>query len=381
MGLGEQALIGHLRETIRRRGPVTFAWFMEQALYHPEHGYYSSGRAAIGRGGDYFTSVSVGPLFGRLLAAQFAEMWVLLGRPHDFAIIEQGAHSGELARDVLLAAQSDHPEFFGAISYVIVEPFALWQARQRSALAELALKADWRNTVAELAPFRGVHFSNELIDAMQVHLVTWTGAEWLERHVTTNGDSFTFIDRPLSDGTLAERLEQVPRSLPSGYVTELNLAALQWIEALAEKLTAGWILTADYGYKREEFYAPHRSAGTLCARANHQDLPSPLAHVGQADITAHVDWTSLAEQAVARGLTARGFTDQHHFLTGLLATRTGQELASSADAKTTRGLHTLMHPGFLGMKFQFLALARNVPDECRLSGMRFARSALPQGDT
>ncbi|MGZ4985563.1 MAG: SAM-dependent methyltransferase, partial [Chthoniobacterales bacterium] len=125
MASGVPQLIEEIRATIRARGPVSFAWFMEQALYHPTHGYYSSGRAKIGRSGDYFSNVSVGPLFGRLMAAQFAEMWEKLGRPNEFKIVEQGAHEGCFARDVLAATRELHPEFFDQLRYVIVEPFPI----------------------------------------------------------------------------------------------------------------------------------------------------------------------------------------------------------------------------------------------------------------
>src|ERR1700682_4660777 len=109
-----------IRAEIKKRGPQSFAWFMKQALYHPKHGYYSSDRSAIGRRGDYFTNVSVGPLFGRLLAAQFAEMWESMGRPDDFAIVEQGAHHGDFARDVLEAGRERAPDFFSALRYWII---------------------------------------------------------------------------------------------------------------------------------------------------------------------------------------------------------------------------------------------------------------------
>ena len=137
---GDQALTDFIRETIRDRGPVPFAWFMEQALYHPEFGYYSSGQCEIGRRGDYFTNVSVGPLFGRLLAGQFAEMWEVLGRPADFTIVEQGAHHGDFARDVLTATREQAPEFFAALRYRIIEPFPILQERQAEALRDFGDK-------------------------------------------------------------------------------------------------------------------------------------------------------------------------------------------------------------------------------------------------
>src|SRR4051812_463082 len=130
---GNPDLVEFIRGEIRRDGPVTFAWFMEQALYHPQFGYYSSGRCQIGRKGDYFTNVSVGPLFGRILAAQFVEMWRVLGRPERFTIVEQGAHNGDFAQDVLKVVREAEPDFFKALRYCIVEPFPVLRLRQEEA--------------------------------------------------------------------------------------------------------------------------------------------------------------------------------------------------------------------------------------------------------
>src|ERR1700751_2731453 len=134
MKLANPDLTRCIRAEIEKQGPISFARFMQQALYHPEHGYYSSGRCAIGRKGDYFTNVSVGPLFGHLLAAQFAEIWEQFGRPEDFVIVEQGAHDGQLARDVLESLQNRVPEFFAAVRYRIVEPFPILQEQQSRTL-------------------------------------------------------------------------------------------------------------------------------------------------------------------------------------------------------------------------------------------------------
>ena len=372
-GVGEGPLVESIRATIRQSGPVTFAWFMEQALYHPECGYYSSGRAKIGRGGDYFTSVSVGPLFGRLMAAQFAEIWEALGRPDDFTIVEQGAHRGDFARDVLSAAQERTPEFFEALRYRIVEPFALLEATQREALAGYDSKVTWRRSVDELESFCGIHFSNELVDAMPVHLVRWNGAEWVERHVSAEDEGFAWSDAPISSARLAERVRTIPLPLPSGYETEVNLQALDWIEALGRQLTRGFVITVDYGHARADYYAPHRAAGTLQCYAGHKVVSSALTAPGGIDITAHVDWTSVAEQAARCGFALSGFTDQHHFITGLLSGGIGHEFEGAADAQSIRALHTLMHPTFLGMTFQFLVLSREVDADVRLAGLRFAR--------
>jgi SAM-dependent MidA family methyltransferase len=165
-----QPLILSIRDLIRREGPIPFARFMERALYHPVHGYYSSGRCAIGRRGDYFTSVSVGPLFGKMLAGQFAEIWRGLGRPNDFVIVEQGAHHAEFATDVLEALRDGSPELFATLRYRIVEPFAILRQRQQGVLGQFAGKAEWCASLEEMEAFSGVHFSNELVDAMPENL-------------------------------------------------------------------------------------------------------------------------------------------------------------------------------------------------------------------
>jgi SAM-dependent MidA family methyltransferase len=376
-------LIHLICDQIRARGPVPFAWFMEQTLYHPQHGYYSSGRCGIGRRGDYFTNVSVGSLFGRLLAAQFAEIWEKMGKVDNFVIVEQGAHHGEFARDVLEALGEKSPDFFSVLRYCIIEPFAVLQGRQSQTLAELHHKVDWRASIDALEPFVGIHFSNELLDAMPVHLICSRGpvarvtadglqAQWNEKFVDWQKDGFVFIEQPIVDPKLETHLQKLPARL-AGYETEVNLEALDWIGNLSSKLKRGYALAIDYGFSREEFYASHRSTGTMQVRAQHRPLASPFEQIGQADITAHVDWTSVAERAEANDLSIVGLTDQHHFLTGILSALPG--FSEADDSKTKRALQTLLHPEMLGRKFQVLALAKDVDPTPALSGFKFARNA------
>src|SRR5438094_5778902 len=160
MSTGDPALVELIRCEISNHGPVSFAWFMEQVLYHPEHGYYSSDRGTIGRRGDYFTNVSVGAVFGELLAAQFAEIWERIGKIDNFLIVEQGAHHGEFARDVLESLQQRFPDFFSALHYHIVEPFPTLQDPQSRTLQQLRARVRWRKSLDELEPFIGIHFSN-----------------------------------------------------------------------------------------------------------------------------------------------------------------------------------------------------------------------------
>jgi len=361
---GNPDLAAFIRETIRRDGPMRFDRFMEQALYHPQFGYYSSGRAQIGRKGDYFTNVSVGPLFGRMLAAQFVEMWEAIDRPDQFTVVEQGTHHGDFADDVLTAMR----DFPAAIDYCIIEPFPILQKRQEQTLAGFADKVTWRKTLADLEPFSGVHFSNELIDSMPVRLIAREpGGEWSEKLVTISRDDFAFVTAPVEDERLRAHLRKIPAVETAGYETEVNLAAQDWVEGVARKLQRGFVLAVDYGYSRAEFYAPERTAGTLQAFARHRTITSPLQDVGCVDVTAHVEWTAVAECAEASGLNLIGFTDQHHFLTGLLT-------KYSPDENERRALQTLLHPEFLGTRFQYLGLGKNVA-KAELSGFRFAREA------
>src|SRR5438552_5938064 len=395
MSSGDAALLTFIRETIRGRGPQSFAWFMQQALYHPEHGYYSSGRCAIGRRGDYFTNVSVGPIFGQLLAAQFAEIWERLGKIDNFVLVEQGAHHGELARDVLQSTRKRWPDFFAALRYRIIEPFPVLQERQRQTLEGRALsppgatrrsslqsfrdRIEWCASIDALEPFTGVHFSNELFDAAPVHLIvsvkTKTGStDWLEKFVTLNGDEFGFLHQPIDNRRLRDHLQKLP-ARPASYETEVNLVALDWIGNVARKLARGYVVIVDYGYPRDEFYAPHRSAGTLQVRAQHRLLASPFEQIGHADITAHVEWTSIAERAEASGLQVKSSADQHHFVTGILSEVAHDFLWKDVDSKTKRALQTLLHPEMLGRSLQVLAMANNVDPAPPLAGFKFGREA------
>ena len=339
-------LVESIRQTIRAQGPQSFAWFMQQALYHPEYGYYASGRCAIGRTGDYFTSVSVGPIFGQLLAEQFLEIWKRLNKIDDFTIVEQGAHDGQFARDVLEFTQKCAPEFFAALRYQIVERFPRLQQRQRETLEAFHNKVEWHKA---LQTFAGVHFSNELLDAMPVRLI----ADGRERLVGLDGDKFVFVERPLHQAVF-------------------NQAAIGWIDEVAANLQRGYVIAIDYGC------SDARSCNRVQVRSRHRNLDSPFEQIGDADITMRVDWNSIARRAKANGLCVAGFTDQHHFLSGIVS---GLDCAGPDKAlmplasKAKRQLQTLLHPEMLGRAFQVLGLTKNVELGAQpLSGFKFANA-------
>jgi len=327
---GNPDLIELIRSEIQKKGPQSFAWFMQQALYHPEHGYYSSGRCTIGRKGDYFTNVSVGSLFGQLLASQFFEIWARLGKTSDFVIVEQGAHDGQFARDVLEFVQARLPEFFDALLYRIVEPFPILEEQQRRRLELFGDKIEWRR---RLEPFVGIHFSNELLDAMPVRLI----GDKAEKLVGVAGDRFVFIEQPAGKKLTDE-------------------AALDFIDDIAASLQRGYVIAIDYGRADGDFQK------TVQVRARHRHLDSPFDSIGEADITMSVDWKSIIERAQANGLRTAGFTDQHHFLTGIVSQFESGDRGQSflADSKAKRELQTLLHPEMLGRAFQVLALAKDV---------------------
>ncbi len=310
---------------------------MEQALYHSEHGYYSSDRAAIGRRGDYFTNVSVGPLFGELLALQFAEVWQRMGNPENFVIVEQGAHHGQFARDVLESLRRKFPNFYDAARYVIVEPFVKLQEQQLKTLDEFRERVQWRKSLDQLESFVGIHFSNELLDAMPVNL--------RDKQVGLQDEQFVFVD-------------SAPDASP-------NRSQLNWIEHVAAKLSRGFVLAIDYGFAGPEFRE------SVQVRGRHRLLDSPFEEIGNVDITAHVNWSGIAKAALANDLRLAGFTDQHHFLTGILSAFP----ETVADDKSRRALQTLLHPEMLGRSFQVLALAKDTDISTPLSGFKFARHA------
>jgi SAM-dependent MidA family methyltransferase len=264
---------------------------------------------------------------------------------NDFVIAEQGAHDGQFARDVLEFVQTRLPEFFEALRYRILEPFPILERQQRRSLEAFGDKVDWGESPE---PITGVHFSNELLDAMPVSLIS----DGTETFVGLDGDKFVFVERPVD-------------------TTVFNQAALECIDQIAAKLQRGYVIAIDYGFLNEDLER------TVDVRARHRKVDSPFEQIGDADITMSVDWRSIIERAQGNGLRVAGFTDQHHFLTGILSQLESGDgvksfLADSRKAK--RELQTLLHPEMLGRAFQVLALAKNVdPETNPLAGFKFTR--------
>jgi SAM-dependent MidA family methyltransferase len=367
MSAKSPSLEERLAAEIADSGPIPFDRFMQRALYDPEAGYYASGKCAIGKRGDYFTNVSIGPVYGEVLAGQFVEMWQVLGRPAGFTLVEQGAGDGQLARDILEALA---PTPLAGVPLVVIEPSAALRDLQAGRLA--GYDVSWVADATSLPELCGVHYSNELFDSFPVHLVRSTGEGWAELHVGHADKGFAWREMPAA-GELASLVAYFPVR-PKGFTTEVCLAHRPLLRALAGKIVRGFLLAVDYGMSRESLLAVHRTEGTLSCYRGHRRDSDPLEAPGDKDITAHVNFSLLAEDAAAAGWKFENLADQHHFLvgaaTGLLLSLDGRP-PDPASRKKLRSLQTLLHPEGMGRRFQAILFSRGISN-VNLSGFQHA---------
>lgn len=300
---------------IRSRGPIPFRDFMEAALYHPRHGYYRSRREKMGREGDYLTSPEVSPIFGVLLGRQLREMWQVMDAPRRFDLVEAGAGTGLLCRDILRWTRRHAPDLRDAIAYTVVELSEALARRQRETLAEETQDVRWRGDLPD--GIEGCLLSNELLDSFPVHRVAVRDGELAEVFVGWDGARFVEELRPPSTPEIAAYFRRL-RLLPGdGCRAEVNLAAARWMRDAGRALRRGFILTFDYGYEAEELYAPWRSDGTLLCFYRHNASGDPYARLGRQDITSHVDFTTLRQVGEEAGLRTLGLLPQSELLASL----------------------------------------------------------------
>ena len=343
---------------------MRFADFMAAALYEPQLGYYARETRQVGRGGDFFTSVSVGPLFGALLARRFLKEWRESGSPEKWRILECGAHDGTLAADILGAMSRLDPKAFAALEYVIPEPLPLLQAAQRKTLAGFQQNTRFVTTVDELFSdsLPGIAFGNELLDALPFHLVEMHPDGWRECRVATTptGEFIWETDHSIGDPHLLDALVPLGTHFPTGYRTEIRTNIRSFLEPLTRCLSSGLLLWPDYGFARPEYYDPDRKSGTLRTFSKHRAAENPLETPGGIDITAHVDFTAVAEAAIALGCHPATFRNQGAWLTEI-----GRDwllsLEGNPDTTALRQFQTLTHPAHLGGSFHVLELSWNQP--------------------
>ena len=345
-------------DCIHERGPLTVAEFMEIALYDPACGYYARAAQRSGRGGDFFTSVDVGPLFGELIAVQLEEMWRRLGAG-SFDLVEAGAGNGRLTNDILNAAQREFPDFYQSIAATLVERSDAARAAQRATLAAHAARIV-RSGPDLTGSIQGVVFANELLDAFPVHVVTMTGDGPREIRVAERGGRLVEIEGALSDAARAE-LSQLGAAVPIGVRAELCPGARAWLAGVGAVLRRGFLLLIDYGHEARELHSGMHSSGTLVAyRAHTAGAVSWLDEPGTSDLTSHVNLTAVRQAAEAAGLHTLGMLDQTYFLLALgLAERveTGDDRHAVSSRLSAR---TLIMPGGLGSTMKVMVFARGV---------------------
>jgi len=374
--VSKPALIEALRNEIAQNGPIPFARFMEQALYHPEHGYYTASDSQIGWGGDYYTSSTLHPLFGELIAQQLLQMEDLLcqdGEP--FSVLEMGAGRGTLCGDILTYIQQKAPDVFGRLQYQIIEKSDPLRRLQQARLwPRFSSQATWGSDVP--TPFEGVILSNEFVDALPVHRLRGAPASLREIYVDWQAGHFTEIEGPLSSPHLRDYVQRLDLQFDQPVTLEINLEALDWMRNVGRALKRGWIVTIDYGYPAKEIYTTRRARGTLLCYHRHTAHEDPYIHIGEQDMTAHVDFTSLAWAGREVGLSFLGFTDQTHFLMGLGVTERMAAVADQMDnSEVARegflAMKKLMAPDQMGKTFKVLIQGKAIPDRVVLDGLRF----------
>ena len=352
-------------EIVARSGVVPFVRFMELALYCPNLGYYEAKKDTVGRGGDFYTSVSVGNLFGELLAFQFAEWLEEIKSPDvQLKIVEAGAHDGQLARDILTWLQSNRPALFGELEYGILEPSTRRREWQRENLERFADKIRWLSGFEASTSSRitGIIFSNELLDAFPVRRFGWNAKQrkWFEWGVAASGDTFTWtkIELAENDAPLAGIPPSLLDVLPDNFTTETSTAATAWWRLASATLNRGKLMTVDYGLDWEEFFVPSRTNGTLRAFYRHHFADDLLANVGEQDLTAHINFADVQRAGEEGGLETGFYSAQAKFLTKILEKTLKDKTFGEWTPARARQFQTLTHPEHLGRAFRVLLQSR-----------------------
>lgn len=358
---------------IAANGPITFAEYMDACLYHPEHGYYSSAKRK--RFADYYTSVDVHPIFGRLLARQLEQMWRILDCPAQFVVVEAGAGVGRLAKHILDFAASRLPEFYAALHYVAVERSGARRSIYATTLAA-HFAAGHAESRAELPAniSAGCILSNELFDAMPVHRVAQQGGELREINVGLSGGIFADCASDILSPGIAEYFARQGMQLNEGQYAEANLAACKWVSDAARSLNRGYFLTVDYGYHARELYNPQRMRGTLLAYRNHNVNENYYDAPGEQDLTAHVNFTALELWAKDGGLETLGLVPQSRFLVSLGRANEFADLYDDGQCETDRvraqvRLSSLIHPEGMGQTFQVFIQQKGIESATPLIGL------------
>lgn len=323
-----QKIASHIRETNR---PITFSQFMDMALYDGEHGYYATGgnrgrmnlpSSPIGMdGGDFYTAPCVSPFLAKALVRQLQEVDALLGHPSEFTLLEMGPGEGLLMKDVLEEIGKVDTSLYSRLVVVLVERSAYLRGKQEETLKGYSqtVQITWATDVEALNndSLVGVVVSNELVDAFPVHRVRMTQEGLKEIFVNfIDGQFVEQLGEPSTD-ELLNTLKELEVELPVGFTTEINVHAVGWIQHVARVLRRGVVMTIDYGHTSQDYFSPMRKSGTLMCYYRHTVTTNPYERIGEQDMTAHVNFSSLAQVGERAGLSLTGFTNLMHFLMSL----------------------------------------------------------------
>ena len=350
----EPELVARLRAEIEATGPITFARFMERALYEPELGYYRSATPRPGRAGDFLTAPETHPIFGQAVARQLDEVWRLLDRPDPFVVREYGPGTGALAAAIVGGLAADDSGLREAHRYESVE------------VGEQPTDE----------PVVGCVLANEVLDALQVHRVIRRGDGLRELFVDWRDGRFVELEGDPSTPALADRLAAEGIELREGQHAEICLVLDGWVEAAARGIGQGLLLLIDYGHPAAELYGPRRMAGTLRAYVNHRVHDDVFANLGRQDLTAHVDITAVERAAARAGLDALGVTTQAEFLVGLgvgdLLTAVQSDPSTTLESylELRSAFGRLLDPAATGA-FKVMAFGRGIPSDRHLRGFMF----------
>lgn len=363
---------------IKDEGPLTFEQFMEMALYYPELGYYTSFREKIGAGGDYYTGPEVHPIFAQTVAGQYFEMWERLGKPGCWQIVEYGAGKGLMARDALLHLREKYPACFAGVLYCIIEASPSFIQRQHTVLRKAGLidKARWIDSLSGTHSGEGicgVVFSNELVDALPFHRVCAAAQGLQEIYVDWRDGKFVDAAGPLSTPELAKYFEEEGVFLAEGQKAEVNLRARRWLIDVAENMDRGFVVTVDYGATSPELYTASRYKGTTRSFKRHRLVENPYESAGEQDITASVNFSSLARWGESCGLNYAGLVSQADFLVnaGILELAGGRNDYTYSEEKhrLAEAVKKLILPGGMGRVFKVLIQYKSFTGAPSLKGI------------
>jgi SAM-dependent MidA family methyltransferase len=354
---------------INKKGKITFADFMESALYHPRHGYYVSGKEKIGKRGDYYTSSDVHPVFGELIARQLEQMWRLMGE-NKFTIVEIGAGKGWLCYDIINFIRNEYPEFFKKMDYKIVEISQNLIEKQSGILKGLEEKVSWESFSTDglsIESVEGCFLSNEFVDSLPVHQVVVENNQLKEIYLIMKDDEFCEVTDELSSPVLRNYFQRSKINLKEGQRAEVNLKALDYVRHISGCLNRGFVITIDYGHLAEDLYYEERFRGTLMCYYEHTTNENPYERIGFQDITSHVNFSSIMWEGSRFGLNTTGFVRQSNFLIALGILNKMNEVQDDFSKRLT--MKNLFMPGGMGDVFRVLIQHKGI-DKPELIGLR-----------